>query len=445
MKSSSISRTLELAKLAARVGLKELQSGDLKSRYDQAVIIAKSLSNLKGVAMKMGQLLSLDLDNYFPPEAIEVLSQLQNAAVAHPFEEMERILKSELTLEDFHSLHALSKSPLGVASIGQVHKAKFQDQDIVLKIQYPGVATSIESDLKILRTLAVSFCQMTGRKMNLEPLFQEFRSILEQETDYSLEASFQKQFQDRITTLNAAGHFSYRVPTVIDELSTQKVLAMSFESGVTLRSWINSKPNQEDRESVARAILDLYFHEFFEWGLVQTDPNWGNFLIDKHDRKLSLCLLDFGATRAYSAEFIRNYICLLEFAANKESSQLKSHAIDFGLIDARESDEAFVAFENMLGTAIKPFFAKSAGKTYFDFSDRNHALESQSASKALAAELIYSPPPYSLIFLHRKLAGVYSVLKSLEVKLDISPYWHMMRDLSEKPEPLAEYLNEKVN
>jgi hypothetical protein len=111
---------------------------------------------------------------------------------------------------------------------------------------------------------------------------------------------------------------------------------------------------------------------------------------------------------------------------------LKVHAIQFGMLDERESTAAFAAFEQVLKTAIQPFFTSGTGRDKFDFSSMEHALNSQEAAKALADELIYSPPPYSIIFLHRKLAGVYSVLKSLEVKLDISSYWQKMSDYSAK-------------
>ena len=101
-------------------------------------------------------------------------------------------------------------------------------------------------------------------------------------------------------------------------------------------------------------------------------------------------------------------------------------------MDPRESASAFDAFEEMLSAAIKPFFVKKSGLGKFDFSDKNHNIESQNAAKNLADELVFSPPPYELIFLHRKLAGVYSILKSLDVQLDISSYWQKMTDLSSK-------------
>jgi predicted unusual protein kinase regulating ubiquinone biosynthesis (AarF/ABC1/UbiB family) len=286
--------------------------------------------------------------------------------------------------------------------------------------------------LKILKTLASTFLQISGRKINLDALFKEFRSILEQELDYTAEAKFQNEFREKIIKLNETAECTFRVPQTIKEISSKHVLAMDFEPGLTFRQWLATKPNDELKQDVAVAVLDLYFHEFFNWGLVQTDPNWGNFLIDQDGSKINICLLDFGATRRYTPEFIQNYIALLDHASKDESKKLKKAAIEFGLIDPRESDSAFSALEELLKTSIKPFFVSKTGSPYFDFSDRNHTLESQNAVKTLSGELIYSPPPYSIIFLHRKLAGVYSILKSLEVKIDISPYWQMMKDLSAK-------------
>lgn len=431
MKTSSFSRALELAKLAAQIGLKEMKSGDLNSRLEQAVLIAKSLSQLKGAAMKMGQILSLDLDDYFPPEAIQILSQLQSSAISQPFEEIEKILNEQLPKEKRKLITSISRTPIGVASIGQVHRAKFQGRDIVLKVQFAEVANSVDSDLNILRTLATTFCRLSGRKMDLEPLFNEFKSLLQQELNYEEEAKFQNLFAEKITELNSKSVCQYRVPEVIPEISTPKVLAMSFEPGLAFRQWANSKPSKEEKQKVAIGVLDLYFHEFFEWGLVQTDPNWGNFLVQNSGDDLRLCLLDFGATRTYSRAFIQNYIALLDSAAKNDSEEMKKLAIEFGMMDPRESATAFKAFEEMLKTSIKPFFkGNQAGSSVFDFSDRNHALDSQMAVKALSKELVYSPPPYSIIFLHRKLAGVYSILKSLEIKTDISPYWQMMKDFS---------------
>lgn len=431
MKSSTFGRAFELVKLASKVGAKELTSGDLKSRYEQAVLIVKSLSHLKGAAMKAGQLLSLDLDQYFPPEAIEILSQLQNAAVAQPFHEIKKIIDLEINETQRIKIESMDEKPIGVASIGQVHRARYCHKDIVLKVQYSNIANSIDSDLKILKVLASSFCKLSGRKMDLDPLFQEFKFILEQEINYCAEAELQTEFQHNISKINNLNsNFLYKVPQIIPELCSKKIIAMSFEHGHTLRHWTNTLPSDESKEIIAKGILDLYFHEFFEWGLVQTDPNWANFLVHENEDRLSLCLLDFGATRRYSRKFIQDYTTLLNLVAQGESNKLKKHAIELGFIDPRESESAFEALESLLKVAIRPFFINQFGSKFFDFSDENHAIQSNNAGKILSRELVYSPPPYSIVFLHRKLAGVYSILKSLKVKLDVSLYWEMMMELS---------------
>jgi len=432
MKFTSFSRNFELVKLLTQVGFKEFQSSDLKSRFEQALLITKSLSKLKGAAMKAGQLLSLDLDHYFPKEAIEILSQLQNAATAHPLKEIEKMITSEINPLKRNFIHSISTSPIGVASIGQVHRASYQEFDIVLKVQYADMADSVESDLKILNTFVQGFCRLTGRKMNLTPMFQEFRSILYQELDYSMEANFLLEYQKNIAKLPPQSGYVFKTPQVFSEISSKKVLSMSFEKGVSLRQWMNSAPSLTDRTLMAVAILDLYFHEFFDWGVVQTDPNLGNFLIDQNESGLSICLIDFGATRKYSRDFIQKYIYLLELVAAHKTSELKNFLIEFQFMDPRESQSAFIAFEKLLQVAIRPFFTKNLKNNLFDFADSNYIEESKLAVNVLTRELVYSPPPHSILFLHRKLAGVYSILKNLEAKINISPYWQMMKDLSTK-------------
>ena len=433
MKSTSVLRTIALAKLATKVGLKELASSGFRSRMDQAKIIADSLADLKGAAMKAGQLLSLDLDGFFPPEAVDILSKLQNAATAQPTVEIEKVLSDELAPEARSQISELSRTPIGVASIGQVHKARYKDRDIVLKVQYEGVRTAIDSDLKILKTLALSICQLTGRKMNLEPLFAEFRSVLVQETDYCLELKFQNLVAQKIADLSSSTNFCYVVPKTIEEISSERVLSMNFQPGLTLRSWLSQRPGVRERNLVARAVLDLYFYEFFKWGLVQTDPNWGNFLVQQEGDRVSLCLLDFGATRSYSKEFRERYLMLLKSIESGQRSRIRQLSIDFGLIDARESEATFEVFEHMLEVSIRPFFVPQAdGECLFDFTQPAYLAETQAAAIQLSRLLVYSPPPYPILFLHRKLAGVFSILKSLEAKIDVSKYWEAMPELISK-------------
>lgn len=429
MKTSSFSRSIELLKIASKVGLKEALSGNLKSRIDQAIIIAEGLSNLKGAAMKAGQLLSLELADYFPKEAVDIISKLNSSASYVDFSKIELILKNELGLKKYKSINSIHTIPIGSASIGQVHKAEYQGHSIAIKVQYPNVANSIESDVKILKRIAKSFCTLTGRNMDLTPLFNEFSYILSQEVNYLKEAELQMRYFHSIAKINLPINIKYIVPKVIPKLSTEKVLTMTWQNGIPLKEWIEKNNSLTKREAVAHGFLNLYFNEFFSWGLVQTDPNYGNFLINEIDDCIEIILLDFGAVKEYSNTFIQNYITLLNLVSQDDKKSLYSHAIDFEIIDKRESEEAFEALYHVLKVAVRPFFSKKTNEdthSLFDFSDAEHNKNSNQAAKELSKVLKYSPPPYNLIFLHRKLAGIYSILKKLGVTLDVSSYWQQM-------------------
>ena len=429
MKTSSFSRAIELLKIASKVGLKEALSGNLKSRIDQAIIIAEGLSNLKGAAMKAGQLLSLELADYFPKEAVDIISKLNSSASFLDFVTIEQIIKNELDVNKFKLIDNIDTKPIGSASIGQVHKADYQGVPVAIKVQYPNISNSIESDLKILKRIAKSFCTLTGRNMDLTPLFSEFNYILSQEVNYHKEAELQMRYYKSINEINLPSKIKYTVPKVIDGMSTAKIITMTWQNGVPLKEWIEKNNSLVNRETVAHGFLNLYFNELFSWGLVQTDPNYGNFLINELEDCIEIVLLDFGATKEYSVNFINNYITLLNLVSKDEKKSLYSHAINFEIIDQRESDEAFEALYQVLKVAVRPFFSKDGSLDshfFFDFSDKEHNKNSNQAAKELSKKLKYSPPPYNLIFLHRKLAGVYSILKKLGVTINVSNYWQDM-------------------
>jgi aarF domain-containing kinase len=433
LKYSKAARTLELAKMLAKIGLKEMRSGNLQSRVEQAMIIADGLSRLKGAAMKAGQLLSLELVDYFPPEAFEILSRLQSSAHSVDFSSIEKILKQQYSSEVLSGFNSISPTPCGAASIGQVHQAVYRNQNIALKVQYDDVSQSIDADLKILKTVAKAFCTLTGRDMDLNKLFEEFKFVLSQEVNYRKEAELQKLYGAQANSLSVNG-VQFVVPKIMDDLCTDRVLCMSWERGELLRNWMKSHPSLQERQQVAHAFLSLYFHEFFKWGLVQTDPNWGNFLIRENGASKEVVLLDFGATKTYEPAFVKSYIKLLKIAAESDLKALKDYSTSFGLIDPREDEAAFAALFEMLKVAVRPFFANNGtlkSSAPFDFADESHNINSQNAARDLTLKLKYSPPPHQLIFLHRKLGGIYSILKNLKVSIDVSVYWKQMLEFGE--------------
>jgi aarF domain-containing kinase len=164
MKSSVFGRSLQLITMASKLAQKELGrsvhkglAGDydgsslVKTRVDQARVLAENLSQLKGAAMKAGQLLSIDSSDFLPPEVIEILSKLQDSAEPIAFEKLRSVVTEDIAPEVFSQVENLEEKAFAAASIGQVHRARYKGQEIVLKIQYPGVADSIDSDLRILK------------------------------------------------------------------------------------------------------------------------------------------------------------------------------------------------------------------------------------------------------------------------------------------------------
>lgn len=418
--SNKFKRAFQITKMAAQVGMKELSSGDLQSRVEQAKIITESLSQLRGAAMKAGQLLSLDLEDYFPPEAIKILSQLQNSVSEMPDIDIRKILIQNLKPLQYQQITQLTATPFAAASMGQVYKAQLKlspDEKpipVVFKVLYPGLKNSVTSDIALLKKAMWAFCKMTGRDMNLDPLFKEIESVLKAEMDYLHEKQAYQKFHDLAAT-RTWPYLKVKTPIVIHDFCTDNFLCLSYESGLSLKHWLDTEPSPQAREQLALTLLDLYLTEFFDWGFVQTDPNPANFIVQDQ----GLVALDFGAAKLYDSSFRKRYVDLLRTIKSLNEKSIIDEAIAFGLIDAKESDEAFTTFTELLKLGVQPFLNGSI----FNFSDDQFLKENSRLSKQLLSQLKYSPPPHQLIFLHRKLGGIYAILRKMRVKIDVNQFW----------------------
>ncbi len=168
---------------------------------------------------------------------------------------------------------------------------------------------------------------------------------------------------------------------------------------------------------MAKNLMNLYLEEFFDYGLVQTDPNPGNFLITAENQ---MALLDFGAVKQYDRAFIDGYRSILNAAYEKNQSILLSESERLSFIDPRESEEIKTIYLEMMELLAAPF----RQDTPFDFSDKKFFEESQKLSWDLVKKCKYSPPPKDLLFLHRKLGGVFFLIKKLDAKIILKDYWH---------------------
>ncbi|MBO9668838.1 MAG: AarF/ABC1/UbiB kinase family protein, partial [Bdellovibrio sp.] len=282
IKSSVFSRSLSIAKLTVQTGASVAQHGIstvLKSKeakeenwkkllQNQASAISTELGQLKGSLMKAGQMLSMYGEHFLPPEANELLKSLQSDSPPLTWEAIEPTLKKYLTAEQLDKLE-IEKQALASASMGQVHRARIKatGESIVLKIQYPNVDRAIDSDLRAIRSLLATL-KLLPKDFNINPLFDEVREMLVQETDYIQEAVATEEFAKRLEDDSR-----FVVPKVIREFSGPKILATTFERGLRADDPLIQSLSQERRNRLALNFLDLYFKEIFDWGAVQTDPH----------------------------------------------------------------------------------------------------------------------------------------------------------------------------
>lgn len=395
--------------------VEKIAASDLTARLAQAELLAGSLGRLKGAFMKAGQLLSIDASDLLPPEAQRVLASLQGHAEPVPFATLREVLLEDLGEAKLLAFADLDETPAASASIGQVHRATVHGLPVALKIQYPEVEANIDSDLELVRKLAQGSLTMSRRPIDLTDTFEELKKVLHDEADYERERHYLERFGELL-----AEDPRFIVPQSFPELSSRRVLTMTWEDGTPLGEWLNTTPSYADREWVGRTLLDLYCRELFEWGTVQTDPNFGNFLIRASSREI--VLLDFGATVTYDATFRSDYVALLRALATADSAALIQLGIAQGLIDARESSAALDLFVEMMQVALEPF--ETAGP--FAFGDADYAARSRDVVRRFTEQLRHSAPPRRLLFLHRKLGGLFQLLKRLDVTLDLRPYWQRM-------------------
>ena len=418
--TSILARSTRLLRTAVQVAGKEasgrLQGSELlRLRVAQARAVTEQLRQLKGAVMKAGQFLSVDASDFLPPEAVEILGTLQGDAEPVSFEVIERVLREELGAEGFERLGRIESTPVAAASIGQVHRAHARGGPVAVKVQYPGVAKSIDSDLAMLERLARTWLSVTRRTIDVATIFEELSTILHLEADYVRERANVEEYRGIV-----ASDDRFVVPRTFPALTTPRVLTMSFEEGRPVRAWLDTQPARADRLAFARALLDLYCREFFEYGFVQTDPNPANFLVRADGR---VVLLDFGATIRYDATFRAQYVALLQAIAAHDEARVVERAVSFQLLDPRESGETRHLFFKLLENAVEPFAA--AGQP-FVFRGQDYLKRSREISGRFTRALQFSPPPRKLLFLHRKLGGLFNLLKRMDVRMDLGPYWDRM-------------------
>ncbi len=419
--SSRFSRLVHLSRLGSGIagaavgeGLRQLGSGirpratDLLLTPSNARRLTERLSEMRGAAMKIGQMLSMEAGDLLPQPLPEILSRLRESAHPMPLGQVAQVLDDAWGPGWKDKFRRFSFTPIAAASIGQVHEALTKDgRRLAIKIQYPGVARSIDSDLENVSALLRMF-RLLPANLDVDPLLTEAKSQLKLEADYLFEARQLRDYRAAVGEL--AG---LRVPYVADDLTTATVLAMEFVDGDPIES-LGSAP-RETRDRIATRLLDLALRELFDWGLVQTDPNFANFRYRPADDEL--VLFDFGAARRFDRDRVEAFRSLVCASLADDGRAIAEAAEAVGYLAPADTDAYRRAVSDLIATATAP--ARVSGAYNFALSDLSERLSAQVMSLRVEQGFGRLPPP-DILYLHRKLGGLYLLLKRLSARVPVS-------------------------
>lgn len=440
LKTSPLQRRLSIAKTSLNLGANWAKSGvsglfltkEQKEAQkhtllkEQADYLAQELGKLKGSVVKIGQMLALYGEHFLPKEVIDALHTLDANTAPLSWHIIYEALKQELG-ERIHDFE-IERTPIGTASLAQVHKAvhKFSGRTVALKIQYPNVANAIDSDLAIFKQL-LKITNAVPQTKALDDWFLEIQELLHTEVNYRTEAETTKRFAQYL-----ANDARYVVPTIYDNYSTDRLICMSFEDGISLNDERLATLSQTRRNALGQAAIEIVIRELFEWDEMQTDPNFGNYLVRLHDDGDKLVLLDFGAIKRFDNHLLTIAKNLITAGYHQDKSQMMNAMTGYDFFDKLTGKPKEDMAEVFL-LACEPFAdIQRINQARLDDSQLYRWADSQLYNRVMACakdgmtSLEFSLPPKEMMFISRKFIGAYALLVALDARTDseklISPY-----------------------
>lgn len=396
----------------------------------QARFLADELGKLKGSVVKIGQVMALYGEHFLPEEVTAALHTLEDQTTSLEWPAIERVLKAELGDKKL-ALLDIDPDPIGAASLGQVHRAvrRSDGLELVLKIQYPGVADAVDSDLNAVAQI-LKMARLVSFGPEFEDWLEEVREMMHREVDYRLEASTTEKFRKML-----ADDPRFIVPRVLPEYSSSQVIASTYEHGHPVSSETVRELSLERRSALGEAALELFFRELFVWGEIQTDPNFGNYRIriageegddTDYDR---IVLLDFGAVQAYSGEFLDPVIQMIQASYEDNLEAVIDGGVKLRFMSRDWPQDVLETFGRVCMSVLEPlsgdhdswpdYAVNSKGQYRWKQSDLPSRVARQAARSAISR--YFRVPPSEFVFLNRKLIGVYTFIAVLYSEFNGEP------------------------
>ncbi|KAH7882197.1 ABC1-domain-containing protein [Phlebopus sp. FC_14] len=392
--------------------------------------LVSKLSQMRGAALKLGQFMSIQDTNVLPPEVDNIFRIVQDSAHYMPDWQMEGVLSSALGPSWIENFTSFDRIPFAAASIGQVHHAVLtacasptgREEAVAVKIQFPNIADSIASDLGYVKMLLTAG-RLLPKGLFLERTIQVMKDELAGECDYSREAEFLRRYN---TPELLGQDIRFKIPWVW-EGSTNRVLVMEHVDGVSVGDPLVAALLQVERNEIAARIIELCLRELFEFRLMQTDPNWTNFLWNSSAQQVSL--VDFGATREYTKEFMDNWLHLLQAAASEDRDGCVDWSLKLRYITGEENEVMLNAHIESMMLLATPFknstpqpFAFGLGSQWADITNQ--------IRERIPVMLKYrlTPPPRETYSLNRKLSGAFLLAARLNAVVDTKMLWDKVVD-----------------
>ena len=424
---SKVQRAAKFISTGAKVGgnyvkhyAKKIVQPDLSKEslhQTNAEDIYNSLSELKGSALKVAQMMSMD-KNLLPRAYQDKFTMAQYSAPPLSYPLVVKTFQKYFGKGPEQLFEKFSRSAVNAASIGQVHQATLNGKTLAVKIQYPGVANSVSSDLKLVRPFALRLLNMS--ETELDHYMQEVEERLLEETDYHLEVERSREISE------ACSHIpNLKFPTYYDELSSDRIISMDWISGLHIKEWMETNPSQEAKNQVGQALWDFYHHQVHNLKQVHADPHPGNFIIQKEGK---LGIIDFGCVKVIPEDFYQGYFALIKKELGMKESQLEEIFYQLEFISDRDSVEEKSYFKGIFREMIsllgKPFHAES-----FDFADDRYFEQIFQLGDRISNDKMFKKSRQARgsrhgLYINRTYFGLYNLLNQLEAKVNTTkPDW----------------------